>query len=145
MSATITKAELERVAPRVQRCVDCRAEIAVGFRCETCAAEPDLRNGHTGICVDCRCDIPVNSYRCAVCAVTHRAFGARGRSEARRIVVKEPILPDVYEVAPKLAELLGRHLQWRVGMWTPPDGKAFLDETRRALGLYEDWARRGER
>lgn len=55
-----------------------------------------------------------------------------------------PLLPDVYAIAPRLAATLERHVQWRIGRWMPAEPRAFLDETRELLAVYDAWARRGE-
>lgn len=95
MSATPTKSEIRRALAFVERarirttrlCLDCQAEIpASRWRCETCAEEPDTRNGHTGICAvpGCGADVSPADYWCSQCAEESRADEAADmRHDAR--------------------------------------------------------------
>lgn len=67
--------QLKRLIVRKQRCVDCRIEIKMGWRCEACAADPDPSNGHTGICAvpTCGAEVPVSEYWCQACELDYRA------------------------------------------------------------------------
>lgn len=58
---------------------------------------------------------------------------------------EEPLLPDVYKIAPVMAEVLKKHLDWHEGSFLPVNEDAFLAYTREVLAAYERWAHRGGR